>query len=434
MPPAVAKTIQQVERNVKQLPRGTNINLFRLIMTILSGKFLESRGALFTALEASGYGKDEIYRISESLRCGVWNIDELIASQLVQMKLSRVWKPQEREGYRVIGVDLTAIFRPKLQGEVGKYHHGPSGKAISGIGYGLLVEVGQVNDRRVSVVRKIVTETPDSKGQTSLKKRTLQIVGRNLQANEIAVHDAGSNPAEFQATGIARWVLRMAKNCTARRNTVMQTGRGRRREYGNLVRPLARKRKGKSITASEADEEHKFEHQGRSIVAKVWRNLVCTKQKTAPDNQLFDIWVFEDPKYTDPLVLATNVTALKPKSVYLIYSDRWLVEHPPLVAKQLLGMHRQFVFNPTARQRLGALGLLAGNILSLLAASLPVQRTNFWDRTPKRTAGRLRRQLAKWDFSKYVPRNPHISKKASVTSHLPKGVIAHRRLKTQFSA
>jgi hypothetical protein len=48
-----------------------------------------------------------------------------------------------------------------------------------------------------------------------------------------------------QDAGISRFVLRGAKNFAARRNLLPPyKGRGRAPEYGALVRPLARKRKG----------------------------------------------------------------------------------------------------------------------------------------------------------------------------------------------
>jgi len=96
------------------------------------------------------------------------------------------------------------------------------------------------------------------------------------------------------------------------------------------------------------------------------------------------------------------------------------------VAKQLLGLERQFVFAPASRQRLPKLALLAVNILTYLAAVLPPLPTGFWDRQPKRTPGRLRRVLAQAGFPEYYPLEGRIRKKHSVTAHLPKGIEAHR--------
>ena len=107
-------------------------------------------------------------------------------------------------------------------------------------------------------------------------------------------------------------------------------------------------------------------------------------------------------------------------------------QHPPLVAKQLLGLTRAFVFTPDSVWRFPELALLAGNILTYLAATLPAIPSGFWDLAPKKTPGRLRRALAKADFPKLEGFSPQLRKKQSVTSHLPKGIKANRRQKHQL--
>ena len=109
--------------------------------------------------------------------------------------------------------------------------------------------------------------------------------------------------------------------------------------------------------------------------------------------------------------------------------DRWPVEQVPLVAKQMLGLHRQFVFAPESCQRLPELAMLVGNVLSYLALVLPPLPTGFWDRCPQKTTGRLRRRLAQTHFPKVALNHRQIHKKNSVTAHLPKGIAAHRRKK-----
>ena len=144
--------------------------------------------------------------------------------------------------------------------------------------------------------------------------------------------------------------------------------------------------------------------------------------------ETFSIWVFFDPLYTDPLVLGTNLS-LQPLSLFGLYQDRWPVEQVPLVAKQMLGLHRQFVFAPESCQRLPELAMLVGNLLSYLALVLPPMPTGFWDRCPQKTTGRLRRRLARTHFPQVALNHRQIRQKNSVTAHLPKGIAAHRRQK-----
>jgi len=99
-----------------------------------------------------------------------------------------------------------------------------------------------------------------------------------------------------------------------------------------------------------------------------------------------------------------------------------------------LGAGRQFVFASESQQRLPELALLAGSMVTYLAATLPATPTGFGDRQPKPTPGRLRRVLARTPFPKSFPLPERIRKKASVADHLPKGILGHRRQKQAANA
>jgi hypothetical protein len=151
-------------------------------------------------------------------------------------------------------------------------------------------------------------------------------------------------------------------------------------------------------------------------------------------------WAIYDPEFDTPWLLAVPIK-LKPESVRGLYKDRWPVEQIPNSAKQMVGSHRQFVHNTESIQRLPELALLAGSVLSFLAATMPPIPTGFWDRKPKRTPGRLRRVLIGKPFPKdaILPRQlrekacPEPVEGKSVTAHLPKGYLA-RRAKTLAAA
>ena len=84
--------------------------------------------------------------------------------------------------------------------------------------------------------------------------------------------------------------------------------------------------------------------------------------------------------------------------------------------------------------RLPELALLAGNILSYVAASSAPVASGFWDRAARPTCGRLRRALGRVHFSDLPVQGGQIRKKNAVTAHLPKGVKAHRRVKLSQKA
>jgi len=165
-----------------------------------------------------------------------------------------------------------------------------------------------------------------------------------------------------------------------------------------------------------------------SFRAECWDDLVLPEVKVHPDNPTFTVVAIYDPRFSEPWLLACP---LRLSGIVLrqLYRDRWPIEQIPLAGKQMLGGARQFVSAPESCQRLSELNLLAGSMITYLAASLPAIPTGFWDRRPRSTPGRLRRLLARTPFPESYPWPEQLRKKASVFDHLPKGIQAHRRAK-----
>ena len=257
-------------------------------------------------------------------------------------------------------------------------------------------------------------------------------VVETLAKDEMPVFDAGFKVRELQKADLPRWVVRLAKNFTARRNVpAPYKGQGRRPQYGELVRPLPRKRKKKRIAATPPDRVETWTEKGMRFRAEFWYDLVLPDVKASPEAKTFHVVAIHDPRYKDPWLLACPLK-LSARAWRGLYRDRWPIEQVPLCAKQMIGSFRQFVFAPESCQRLPELTLLAASILTYLAATLPAEPTGFWDRNPKPTPGRLRRVLARTPFPDTYPLPGRFRKKASVTDHLPKGILGHRR-KKQFA-
>ena len=158
--------------------------------------------------------------------------------------------------------------------------------------------------------------------------------------------------------------------------------------------------------------------------AEVWTDLVLLDGP--PDRPTVTVVALHHPRYREPLLLATPL-ALTPQDLRALYADRWPVEQLPLAAKQMLGAERQYVHAPETCQRLPELALLAGSVLSYVAATQPAIPTGFWDRQPRPTPGRLRRALARLPFPHDVPLPARLRQKASLTDHLPTGWFGQRR-------
>jgi hypothetical protein len=433
MPIAISQTMEALCAIVQSLPIGTNLALLHFLWMQISGGLLPSRGALFPALKAIGLVPAEVRRAWAAFRSGAWQIAELLSAWEAYVVEQQTWQAHHYEGYYAIAVDLTAYWRLTLKGCSSKHYYPPAGKALPAIVLGIIARVGSLNGQRVAIMRKLVRSAPDAPSEAKLQARVVAQTAATLAENEIPVFDAGFKVRELQAAGLERYEVRLAKNFTARRNVLPPyKGKGRRPKYGALVRPLARTRKGKPIPATPPDREETWTRNGIQFRALFWDNLVLTNVKVHPDNPTFHVVAIYDPRYQEPWLLACPLRLSGP-ALRGLYRDRWPVEQIPLAAKQMLGGTRQFVFAPESCQRLSELNLLAGSIITYLAASLPTVPTGFWDRNPKPTPGRLRRWLARTPFPKTYPLPRQFRKKNSVTDHLPKGILGHRRTKRSSS-
>ena len=382
---AITQTIHVLQIIVQTVPMGTNLALLQLMWTILNGSFLQSRGAIFPALKANGFSAEESRRIWRAFRHGVWYINECFARWHSYVLSEGKWQSHEYEGYRPVAVDWTAFWRFKLKGWTGKMFHSLAGRALCGVGFGIICQVGQVDGQRIPLLRQIIRTNKNDRSEATLKADTLRWVKNHLDESEVAIADAGVEISDMQAVGMGQYVIRMALNCTGRRNYLPEyKGRGCRPKWGEKVRPLPRTHREKEIEATPPDKEEVIQFQGREIVAQGWGDLIPSMYKPGQAPETFTIWVFFDPLYDKPLLLGTNLRQVNPLTIFCLYQDRWPVEQIPLVAKQMLGLHRQFVFAPESCARLPELALLMANILTYLVTVLPPMPTGFWDRRPKK--------------------------------------------------
>ena len=431
---AVVETMQALVAVVASLPVGTNLGLLHLFWAIVTGRLLPSRGAIFPALQAIGLPADAIRRAWAAMAYGSWEIETLLADWEEYVLEQGQWEPRRHGGYSAVGVDLTPFWRPKLKNCQTKHYFPPAGKALPAIPFGLIVRVGSVLGRRVPIIRQIIRADPDDASEKGLKAKAIRETADTLADDEMPVYDAGFSPKALQESDLSRFLVRLRDNFAGRRNELPEyKGNGRPPEYGNIVRPLARKYGDHYIEATPPDRVETWTENGVQIRAEFWDDLVRRDVKVDPDNDTFTVVAIYDPRYEDPWLLGCS-EKLSGMVLYALYRDRWPVEQVPLAAKQILGGERQFVFAEESRQRLPELELLSGAIATYLSATLPATPTGFWDRNPKPTPGRLRRVLAEEVFPIDIPLPERIRKKSSPTEHLPKGILGHRRQKQASSA
>ncbi len=246
MSAASEKTIHVLEQIVKSVAVGTNLVLLHLLWAIVSGAFLKSRGALFppSSMPVSR-------RAGQALRTRAWYISDLVAAWRAYVHQEGQWQPNRYGGYRSVAVDLVAFWRPRLKGRLGRFFHSVAHRLMKGIGLDLVVEVGHIGQQRVPLVRHILCPQQAELDAHELKHQVLQVMAEELAVDEVVVHDAGASIGDMQAAGVPRYVVRLALNCTARRNErPARQPKGRPPEYGELVRPPPRTYSGNQYSTT----------------------------------------------------------------------------------------------------------------------------------------------------------------------------------------
>ena len=408
-------------------PVGTNLALLQFLWMLVSGALLPQRGALFPALQASGLTAPAIRRAWAAFRGGAWQTVVLLRLWQEQVESLPGWQVHQHEGYRAITIDVTAFWRPALKSCPSKHYHPVANRALPAVILGVIGKVGQIGGQRLACPLAFERVHLLDPSESHLWQTLLRWAGRHLGSEDVAVMDAGVKLADVHAAGLEQYLLRLATNFSARRNQPLPyCGKGRPPLFGEKIRPLERRYKGKIIPASAPDRVETWVEDGAQLRAEIWEDLILPGEIPGRQAKTFRVYAIHDPAFTTPWLLAIPLK-LKARTVKAMYQDRWPVEQLPLAAKQMVGAHRQFVHAPESVQRLPELSLLAGSILSYLAATVPATPTGFWDRQPKRTPGRFRRMLMGKPFPQTYPLPEQLRKKASKTGHLPKGKLAPRR-------
>jgi len=425
MPDAVYQVMTMLSALVVPLPIGTNLGLLHLRWMLVSGRLLGSRGAVIPGVSEAGLTDAEVRRAWAALGHGAWSVDALLLRWRARVQQAGQWQAHAHGGYRPVAVDVTGFWRPRLRGCPTAHSHAAAGTALPAIPIGSIARVGSVAGQRLGLPLGLVRADPADPGPRAHLRRLLGEAVARLASDEALVVDREFGVALLHEAGARADVARLRKDCTARRATPpVYGGRGRPPTRGLVVRPLPRRRQGRTVPATVPDRVTAWAEGDTVIRAEEWADLVLPD--APPDSPTFTVVAVHDPRHREPLLLATPL-ALAPQAARALYGDRWPVEHLPLAAKQMLGAARQFVHDPETCQRLPELALLAGAIVSDVAATQPAIPTGFWDRRPRPTPGRMRRVLARCPFPHDFPLPARLRQKASLTDHLPKGWFGQRR-------
>jgi hypothetical protein len=125
-------------------------------------------------------------------------------------------------------------------------------------------------------------------------------VAEHLGTDEMLVLDAGFKHQALIQADLPRFVVRLAKNFTARRIYLPAYEFDRPDEYGEIVRPLARTYDGKLIPATPPDRVETWKQCWLQLRAECWDDLVCPACKHAAENQAFSVVAIYDPRLENP--------------------------------------------------------------------------------------------------------------------------------------
>lgn len=424
MPDSVYRVVALLCAVVKAVPIGTNLGLVAVLWMLVSGRLLVTRGALIPGLAETGLPEAAVRRAWAAVGHGAWTSERLLTAWAAQVAHEQRWQASCSEGYRPLAVDVTAFWRPRLHDCPTSHYSAEAGRALPAIPLGLIARIGRVGSQRLGVLVRLVRADRNDPSPGAHRQALLREAAAQRAPQEAIIGDREFGVADMQAAGIPAFVVRLRKNCTARRAAPPPyRGRGRPPSHGALVRPLARRRGQRAFPATPADRSTSWEEEGRPIRAEQWTDLVLPD--AAANAPSFTVIAIFDPQYHDPLLLATPLP-LSPRAARDLYRDRWPIEQVPLAAKQMVGAARQFVHEKETCQRLPELSLLAGSVLSYAAATAPAASVGFWDRHPQPTPGRFRRVLARCPFPHQFPWPDWIRQKDAATGHLPKGAAGPR--------
>ncbi len=110
---ATQRICSHLEKMLARVPMGTNKGIYQLMMAMVSGRFLESRRAVFPALADMGLTPDAIRRSSAALRKGRCKTQDLLQAWQQSVQKEGYFTPNCYGGFCPVPCDMTGFRRPQ---------------------------------------------------------------------------------------------------------------------------------------------------------------------------------------------------------------------------------------------------------------------------------------------------------------------------------
>lgn len=161
------------------------------------------------------------------MRYGAWQTDRLLETWRAYVEGQGEWQASRYAGYYTKAIDITAYWRPSLKGLKSKHYNAEADKALPAVVFGMVGRAGRVGKQRMALLTDLIRADLTDASKTALQAKLLQQVAQNLAEDEMPVLDAGFKLKTLFQAGLARFILRLAKNFTARRNFLPEYQGGR---------------------------------------------------------------------------------------------------------------------------------------------------------------------------------------------------------------
>ncbi|HSX79743.1 MAG TPA: hypothetical protein VLQ80_14375 [Candidatus Saccharimonadia bacterium] len=122
-----------LSRVVADVPLGTNLGLFHLLWMLLSGRLLQSRGAVIPGLTDFGLAAAAARRAWAALAYGCWQTAQRLTAWQHVVQDDGRWQAHRHGGYRPVACDLAGFWRPRLPGCTTTHSCAQAGKARPGL-------------------------------------------------------------------------------------------------------------------------------------------------------------------------------------------------------------------------------------------------------------------------------------------------------------
>jgi hypothetical protein len=258
---------------VATVPLGTNLGLVYVLWMLVSGRLLQTRGAVIPGLSALGLPAPVVRRTWAAVGAGQWTSRDLLASWRTLVEREGCWHAHQYAGYQPVAVDVTGFFRPRLRDCPTSHDDGRAGKALPAIPVGIVARTGSVGEQRLGLPLALVRADPTDPRTAAHARRLLAQAVATMTAQDALVLDRGFGVRRLQQVGATRSVVRRAKTFTARRaQPPPYRGRGRPPTRGTLVRPLARTSNGRTVAATPPDRVETWSEGTVVLRAEVWES------------------------------------------------------------------------------------------------------------------------------------------------------------------